>query len=167
MKLVNRNRRSIGPSRARRKSRRRFAVRHSPIHGRGVFALTHIPKRTRLIEYTGERISHAEADRRYAAEHEYSPHTMLFTVNDEIVIDATRRGNSARWFNHSCSPNCEIDDEADRIFIKTRRAIQPGEELTYDYNLQLGEPHTAEAKRENPCRCRSRRCRGTLLGEEE
>jgi SET domain-containing protein len=167
MKAIDRKRKRIAPRSIQNGARRRFAVRRSPIHGRGVFALTHIPKGIRLIEYTGERISHAEADRRYAAEHEYSPHTMLFTVNDAIVIDATRRGNSARWFNHSCSPNCEVEDENDRIFIETRRAIRPGEELTYDYNLQLGEPHTEAAKRENPCFCSSRRCRGTLLGKEE
>jgi uncharacterized protein len=146
---------------------RRFAVRRSAIHGRGVFALTLIPKRTRLIEYTGERISHEEADARYSKAHENSPHTMLFTVNDKIVIDATRRGSSARWINHSCSPNCEIADENDRIYIETRRDIRPGEELTYDYNLQLGEPHTAAAKRAHRCFCGSRRCRGTMLGEEE
>jgi len=146
---------------------RRFAVRRSAIHGRGVFALTLIPKRTRLIEYTGERISHEEADARYSKAHENSPHTMLFTVNDKIVIDATRRGSSARWINHSCSPNCEIADENDRIFIETRRDIRPGEELTYDYNLQLGEPHTTAAKRAHRCFCGSRRCRGTMLGEEE
>jgi len=92
---------------------------------------------------------------------------MLFTVNDKIVIDATRRGSSARWINHSCSPNCEIADENDRIFIETRRDIRPGEELTYDYNLQLGEPHTTAAKRAHRCFCGSRRCRGTMLGEEE
>jgi len=146
---------------------RRFAVRRSAIHGRGVFALTLIPKRTRLIEYTGERISHEEADARYSKAHENSPHTMLFTVNDKIVIDATRRGSSARWINHSCSPNCEIADENDRIYIETRRDIRPGEELTYDYNLQLGEPHTTAAKRAHRCFCGSRRCRGTMLGEEE
>jgi SET domain-containing protein len=167
MKVNDHNLKRTRLSASRTGARRRFAVRHSPIHGRGVFALTHISKGTRLIEYTGERISHEEADRRHAAEHEYSPHTMLFTVNDHIVIDATRRGNSARWINHSCSPNCEVEDENDRIFIETRRAIRPGEELTYDYNLQLGEPHTAAAKRENPCFCGSRSCRGTLLGKEE
>jgi hypothetical protein len=167
MKASTMSRNRLRASRSRRETPRRFSVRGSPIHGHGVFALTHIPKGTRLIEYTGERISHEEADRRYAAAHEYSPHTMLFTVNDDIVIDATERGSSARWFNHSCSPNCEVADEDDRIFIETRRDIRPGEELTYDYNLQLGEPHTAAAKRENPCFCGSRRCRGTLLGDEE
>lgn len=149
---------------SKKRKLRRFAVRMSPIHGRGVFALVHIPKGTRLIEYTGERISQEKADERYSEEHENSPHTMLFEVNDEVVIDATRRGNSARWINHSCAPNCEVADEDDRIFIETRRDIRPGEELTYDYNLQLGEPHTAAAKRAHPCYCGAPRCRGTLLG---
>ena len=77
-----------------------FSVRKSSIHGRGVFALVCIPKGTRIIEYRGERISQEEADKRYSEEHANSPHTMLFEVNDQIVIDATRRGNSARWINH-------------------------------------------------------------------
>ena len=71
---------------------RRYIVRRSSIHGRGVFALADIPKGTRLMEYIGERISHREADRRYAAEHEHSPHTMLFSVDDKTVIDATQVG---------------------------------------------------------------------------
>jgi hypothetical protein len=146
---------------------RRFAVRRSPIHGNGVFALRLIRKGTRIIEYIGERISHEEADARYSELHANSPHTMLFTVNDDIVIDATRRGNSARWINHSCTPNCEIEDQDDRIFIEARRDIRPGEELTYDYNLQLGEPHTKAAKRAHACFCGARRCRGTMLGEKE
>jgi uncharacterized protein len=146
---------------------RRFAVRNSSIHGRGVFALVHIPKKTRIIEYKGELISDAEADRRYSKRHEHSPHTMLFSVDDGMVIDATRRGNAARWINHSCAPNCTIEEEGTRVFIDARRDIRPGEELTYDYNLQIGERHTKAAKREHACFCRARRCRGTMLGEEE
>lgn len=143
------------------------AVRISPIHGRGVFALTQIPKKTRIIEYKGELISDAEADRRYSRLHENSPHTMLFSVDGGLVIDATRRGSSARWINHSCAPNCEIEEENSRVFIEARRNIRPGEELTYDYNLQIGERHTKAAKREHACFCGARRCRGTMLGEEE
>lgn len=146
------------------RTRRRFAVRNSSIHGRGVFALAYIPKGARLIEYKGELITDDEADRRYADLHENSPHTMLFSVDGGLVIDATRRGNSARWINHSCAPNCEIDEKNSRVFIDTRRDIRPGEELTYDYNLQLGEPHTRAAKRAHACFCGSRRCRGTMLG---
>ncbi len=153
-------------SRSVKRARRRFAVRKSPIHGRGVFALTHIPKHARIVEYKGERISHEEAEARYGKVHETSPHTMLFTVNDKIVIDAASRGNSARWINHSCSPNCEAVDEEERIFIEACRDIRPGEELAYDYNLQLGEPHTPAAKRAHACACGARRCRGTILGSK-
>jgi len=142
-------------------------VRRSSIHGLGVFALVPIPKRSRVIEYKGMRISHEEADDLFGEEQANSPHTMLFTVNDEIVIDATRKGNSARWINHSCRPNCETVDEKDRIFIEAIRDIRPGEELSYDYNLQLAERHTKKAKREHACFCGSRRCRGTMLGEKE
>ena len=147
--------------------RRRIAVHNSPIHGRGVFALRRIPKGVRIIEYKGKLISDKEADRRYSRMHANSPHTMLFSLDGGLVIDATRRGNSARWINHSCAPNCEIEEEGHRIFIDARRDIRAGEELTYDYNLQIGEKHTKKAKREHACFCKARRCRGTMLGEEE
>jgi SET domain-containing protein len=150
-----------------RMKRRRIAVRNSPIHGRGVFALRRIPRGTRIIEYKGKLITDKEADRRYSRVQAHSPHTMLFSVDDGLVIDATRKGNSARWINHSCAPNCEIEEERHRVFIEARRDIVPGEELTYDYNLQIGEKHTKAAKREHACFCASRRCRGTMLGEEE
>ncbi|HET7159857.1 MAG TPA: SET domain-containing protein-lysine N-methyltransferase [Burkholderiales bacterium] len=145
---------------------RRFVVRRSGIHGRGVFALCDIPKGERLMEYVGERISHQEADRRYAVEHEYSPHTMLFAVDDKTVIDATRWGNSSRFINHSCSPNCEADEENGRIFISARKNIPAGAELTYDYNLILEERHTPAVKRAHACFCGMRGCRGTLLGSK-
>lgn len=145
---------------------RRYIVRRSKIHGRGVFALQDIPKGTRLMEYTGERISHDEADRRYAAVHENSPHTMLFAVDDETVIDATIRGGSARFINHSCTPNCDAVEEDGRIFIETMRAVPAGRELTYDYNLILEERHTPAVKRAHACFCGTRKCRGTLLGSK-
>lgn len=153
-------------ARSSHKVRRRFVVRKSAIHGRGVFALTRISKGSRIIEYRGERISSKEADARYAEEHEDSPHTMLFAIDADIVIDATRRGNSARWINHSCEPNCETTDESGRIFIEARRDIYPGEELTYDYNLILDERHTPALKRAHPCFCGKPRCRGTMLGSK-
>ena len=143
---------------------RRFSVRRSPIQGRGVFALRPIGKGTRVIEYAGERVSHREADRRHDAQG--STHTMLFIVDKKTVIDATREGNSARWINHSCSPNCEAVDEKDRIYIEAIRHIRAGEELTYDYNLVLEERHTPATKREYACLCGARCCRGTMLGKK-
>jgi SET domain-containing protein len=131
-----------------------------------VFALTDIPKGTRLMEYLGERISHEEADRRYAEEHENSPHTMLFAVNDEVVIDATQHGSSARFINHSCAPNCEAIEEEGRIFIETIKPVRAGHELTYDYNLVLEEAHTPKVKKLHACYCGARQCRGTLLGKK-
>jgi SET domain-containing protein len=131
-----------------------------------VFALRPIRKGARVIEYIGERISHREADRRHTSEDGWSPHTMLFIVDGKTVIDATYQGNSARWINHSCRPNCEAVDDAGRIYIEAIEDIRPGEELTYDYNLLLDEPHTPAAKKAHPCQCGAPRCRGTLLGRK-
>ena len=92
---------------------------------------------------------------------------MLFVVEDgKTVIDATRRGNSARWINHSCSPNCEAVEDEGRIYIEVIGNIRRGEELTYDYNLLLDEPHAPAAKRAHPCHCGAQGCRGTLLGKK-
>jgi SET domain-containing protein len=118
------------------------------------------------MEYIGERITHKEADRRYAVEHEHSPHTMLFSVDDKTVIDATRWGNSARFINHSCSPNCEAIEEDGRIFIGTTKKVPAGGELTYDYNLVLEERHTPAIKKAHACFCGTRLCRGTMLGSK-
>ncbi|MBK5103489.1 MAG: SET domain-containing protein-lysine N-methyltransferase [Burkholderiales bacterium] len=143
------------------KSRRRFAVRSSGIHGKGVFALTHIPKGARLVEYKGKRLTEAQVDRRYAKDD--NPHTFLFALDDGMVIDATTHGNSARWINHSCAPNCEAVDDKDRIYIEALRAIRPGEELSYNYGIELEERHTPALKRLYQCRCGARSCKGTIL----
>lgn len=153
------------PSKTKR-TERRFVVRKSGIHGRGMFALVDIPKGTRLVEYLGERMSHKEADRRYSRMHENSAHTMLFAVNDRVVIDGTRWGSSARFINHSCAPNCEANEEDERIFIDTIKNVKAGEELTYDYNLVLEERHTPAVKKEHACHCGAKKCRGTLLGKK-
>ena len=82
-------------------------LRQSSIHGLGAFARTDIPKRTKIIEYTGEKISNAEADRRYDDEAMKRHHTFLFILNSRTCVDAAFDGNEARFLNHSCDPNCE------------------------------------------------------------
>jgi len=72
-------------------------------------------------------------------------------------------GNSSRWINHSCKPNCEPDERDGRIFITARRNILAGEELSYDYGLVIDAPMTEELQAEYPCWCGAKKCRGTLL----
>ena len=140
-----------------------FEVRASPIQGQGVFATRRIRRGARLIEYTGERISHAEADRRYDDDAVAHPHTFLFTVDAAVVIDGAVDGNAARFINHSCAPNCEAVDDDGRIFIEAIRNIQPGEELVYDYQLERAGRWRKEFAERYACRCGAPDCRGVLL----
>jgi uncharacterized protein len=149
---------------ARRK--RLYAVRRSAIHGRGVFALTTLPKGTCIAEYKGRRTSWDEATARPDSDLNNAAHTFLFGLEDGRVIDARIGGNAARWINHSCEPNCEaFEDEAKRIFVETLRTIRPGEELTYDYRLAVEGPMSKREKAQYVCRCGARTCRGSLLGD--
>jgi uncharacterized protein len=147
----------------RRAGQALIEVRASPLHGFGVFALRRIPRGTRVIEYLGERISHEEADRRYEHKSAGDNHTFLFIADETTVIDAGVGGNEARFVNHACDPNCESVIERARVFIDAVRAIAPGEELTYDYQIQreAGDPPDIDAV--FGCRCGSPRCRGTMM----
>ncbi|HZV38143.1 MAG TPA: SET domain-containing protein-lysine N-methyltransferase [Pseudoxanthomonas sp.] len=149
---------------------KKIEARKSDIHGNGVFAIAPIKKGEFVIEYKGKRRTHEEVDEEDSGDVE-SGHTFLFTLNDEYVIDASHKGNRARWINHSCSPNCEaVFDEyegknrkKDRIYIEAIRNIKPGEELTYNYGITLDEPHTARLKKIWACKCGSKNCTGTML----
>jgi SET domain-containing protein len=131
-----------------------------------VFAVRTIPAGTPVIEYTGELISEAEGERRYPTApdgHEKPEHTYLLTLDDRRVIDANVGGNEARFINHSCEPNCEPIAYGEHMWIVTVREIRPGEELAYDYAIELDERHTPALKRRFPCACEARRCRGSIL----
>jgi len=130
-------------------------VRSSQIHAAGCYTTTDIPKGTRIVEYTGPRISKQLADEMY----EDSPTTYLFGVTDEVVIDGH---GMAMFINHCCDPNCETDDYNDGIWIFAIRDIRAGEELTYDYCLYDGDDDD-----EAPCYCGARTCRGTMYSEDE
>ncbi len=140
-----------------------FAVRRSRVHGRGAFALRRIRKGTRLVEYLGERVSHREADRRYADRDSRDNHTFLFIVDARTVIDAGAGGNDARFINHSCNPNCETVIETKRVYIEATRTIEPGEELSYDYQLARSPDDPPDADQIYACRCGHPECRGSML----
>lgn len=129
-----------------------LVIRKSRIHASGCFTTEPIKKGSCIVEYTGERISIAEADRRY----EGKDYTYLFGLqNGKQVID----GNGvAAFINHSCDGNCETDEIEGHVWIMAARNIAAGEELTYDYNLYDGDGHA-------PCRCGSTDCRGTMYEE--
>jgi len=138
-------------------------VRASPLHGLGVFAARRIPRGTRVIEYLGERVSHEEADRRYHHKDAGDSHTLLFIVDPHTVIDAGVEGNEARFVNHSCAPNCESVIENQRVYIDAIRTIEPGEELTYDYQIQREADDPPDIDAIFACRCGVERCRGSML----
>lgn len=151
------------PSPAKSSDARRIQTRRSGVHGKGVFALVDIAPGETLIEYTGEVITWAEALDRHPHDPSDPNHTFYFHIDEEHVIDAKYGGNSARWINHSCKPNCEADIEDGRVFIRSLRAIEAGEELFYDYGLVIDEPLTPKLKAQYPCWCGAKKCRGTLL----
>jgi uncharacterized protein len=132
----------------------RLVIRSSDIHAAGCFTLDEIPKGTRVLEYTGERITKAQGDDRYDGRE----FTYLFGIGDgEVVIDGH---GMAMFVNHSCDPNCETDEAEDKVFIASIRDIAAGEELTYDYYLYDGEDDA-------PCYCGSPKCRGSMYSPEE
>ena len=140
-----------------------FKVRHSPIHGYGVFAARRIRKGTTVIEYLGERVTHAKADARYEDKDPNDNHTFLFTVDARTVIDAGVNGNEARYINHGCDPNCQSTTENRLIFIEAIRTIQPGEELAYDYQIQRDSDDAPNVDEIYACRCGAKNCRGSML----
>ena len=143
---------------------RAYTVRNSPIHGRGVFATQTIRKGADVVEYRGRRISVEQADDLPDSDPRNPFHTFLFELNDGRVIDAGVRGNAARWINHSCQPNCvPYEDDDGRVFIEAKRTIRAGEELSYDYKLNVPGRRSARMLANYACRCGSPRCRGSML----
>jgi hypothetical protein len=136
----------------------RIEVRESAVHGRGAYATHFIRKGTRIIEYTGQRVSWEDAP-----DDENDPHTFNFGLENGEVINPDVGGNDARWINHCCDPNCEAIEEDNCIFIYAMCDIEPGEELFYDYAMEIDEPITEESKRKFACHCGAANCRGTML----
>lgn len=98
--------------------------------GLGLFAAVPLKKGETIIEYIGNRIASKDGD-------ELENNSYVFTVNSKVDIDGSPRWNTARYANHSCRPNCESVIRKARVFIVARKAIQPGEELTYDYGKEF------------------------------
>jgi uncharacterized protein len=107
-----------------------YAIKRSAA-GLGLFAVKLIPKGKRIIEYTGPRIANEEVEK--------SDGKYFFAVNKKWSIDGRGRDNIARYINHSCRPNAEAIISRGRVWIWSRRAIKPGEEIAYDYGKEYFE----------------------------
>lgn len=123
-----------------RKFQRRLAVKKSAT-GLGLFTLEPIPKSEFIIEYVGKILNRRQADERGGK--------YLFETNANRFIDGTDRKNTARYINHSCRPNCEIEIRHGHVLVFSKRTIQAGEELNYDY----GEEYFNEHIRPYGCKC--------------
>jgi SET domain-containing protein len=138
----------------------------SAIHGRGVYARRAIPAGACIAEYTGERITKAEALRRDEARlarlrRGGDGSVYVFELNKRHDIDGRRSRNIVRFINHSCAPNCETAVVRGHVWISALRDIAGGEELTYDYGFPYGE------WRNHPCRCGAPGCVGFIVNKAQ
>lgn len=127
-----------------------LTVKTSPIHGKGCFATVPFTRRKKIAEYTGERITNAEAERR--------GHRRVLRISgldDRWSIDGSRGGNGTHYINHSCDPTAFMQTVRGHLLVLALRDIRPGEEITIDYVSTLH----SDRKR---CTCRSPNCRGRI-----
>ena len=98
--------------------------------GLGLFAQKIYKKGEEIVEYTGERITAQEGNRRGGK--------YLFELTDSWMIDGKGRSNTARYINHSCRPNAypELSEDETQIKIYAKKTIKIGEEITYNYGSQ-------------------------------
>ena len=130
----------------------RVWVGTSRIAGKGLFAGQDIKKGTKIIRYTGEKITRQESDRRLAAGNVY-----IFGLNERYSIDGDTPQNTARFINHSCDPNCQTEQFGNTIWIIAIKDIQAGEELAYNYGYEVDD------KPAEPCHCGAPNCCGYIL----
>jgi len=141
-------------------------VKRSSIHSRGVFAKKNIPQGTRIIEYVGDKITKKESDRR--ADIPISLNKKCKTVGAVYIFELNKRNdidgfvsyNTARFINHSCSPNCETVILRGHIWIIALRDIKKGEELSYNYGYRY------DGSDEHICYCRAHNCVGYILSDD-
>ena len=130
----------------------RIRIQLSPIAGQGLFAAQDIKRGSRILQYKGEKISKAESTKRLAAGNAY-----IFAFNNRYDIDGASLDNPARYINHSCDPNCLVEQTTHQLWIIAARHIKAGEELTYNYGY--------DAKKYR-CNCGAPQCCGYILDEE-
>jgi SET domain-containing protein len=128
-----------------------LTISKSPINGQGCFATIFFPRRKKIADYAGERISTAVAKRRAARRRVLR----ICAIDQRWSLDGSRGGNGTHYINHSCAPNCFMKILRGHVQFYALRDIHPGEEITLDYIMTL---HSDEKR----CRCQAATCRGTI-----
>mmetsp|Transcript_21235 Transcript_21235/g.68456 ORF Transcript_21235/g.68456 Transcript_21235/m.68456 type:complete len:272 (+) Transcript_21235:90-905(+) len=143
--------------------KKKLKLAKSAIHSWGLYAAEHIDAEDFVVEYIGEYVRSSLAEQR---EQKYRKlgygDDYIFRVDAEQLVDATCKGGVARFANHCCEPNCYTRiitaGGKPRIVLYSKRPIEPGEEITYNYNFDIDEDPTLRI----PCRCGSKGCKGFL-----
>ena len=127
-----------------------LAIKNSPIQGKGCFATAHFTGGRKIAEYAGERIPNAEANRRANLRR-----LRICAINERWSLDGSRGGNGTHYINHSCEPNAFMKVLYGHVLFIALRDIEPGEEITIDYEQTL---HSDDKR----CICGASTCRGTI-----
>ena len=146
-----------------------ITVKNSKMHGKGVFASRNIKKNSRIIEYIGEKITKREGNlrsekrlKRYLNSKKTGS-VYIFELNSRYDIDGSLSYNKARFINHSCKPNCEVQIKNGHIWIYSIRNIKKNEELSYDYGYEFDEDDYSDHK----CCCGSKNCIGYIISSDD
>ncbi len=146
-----------------------WKVKKSLVHGHGVFATRQIKKNEQIIQYIGEKITKKEGDKRsnnriqkYLKSNKTGS-VYIFELNKKYDLDGSPLYNKARYINHSCEPNCEVEIANEKIWIKSIKKIRKGEELTYDYGYEFDK----DDYKDHECKCGSKDCIGFIISSDE
>ena len=145
-----------------------WVKKKSSLHGSGLFASANIKKNEQIIEYIGDKITKKEGDKRAnkqinkAKKNKKNGMVYIFELNKKYDIDGGVLRNYARFINHSCDPNCEVEITDNQIWISSIKKIKKDDELTYNY----GYPFDSDFD-DHVCKCGSKKCVGYILSYDD
>jgi len=145
-----------------------WVKKKSSLHGSGLFALVSIKKNEQIIEYIGDKVTKKEGDKRAnkqinkAKKNKKNGMVYIFELNKKYDIDGGVLRNYARFINHSCDPNCEVEITDNQIWISSIKKIKKDDELTYNY----GYPFDSDFD-DHVCKCGFKKCVGYILNYDD
>tara|TARA_Y100000589_G_C26740350_1_gene461446 strand:+ start:41 stop:490 length:450 start_codon:yes stop_codon:yes gene_type:complete len=133
-----------------------YKIKRSDIDNKGLYAVTDIKDRTKIIEYKGKILTKKQVEQNPKFDNEKAIY--LFNINKKYDLDGDFKFNTARLINHSCDPNCEVFGSGLKIWVYAMKNIKKDEELSYDYGFSYDDDYKAY-----PCRCGTESCAGYIV----